>query len=44
MDLDQALELAELHHSEQVDKAGQPYIAPLTRAASMLTLGFCPQL
>ena len=31
MDLDQALELAELHHSGQVDKAGQPYIGHIRR-------------
>ena len=31
MDLDQAMELAELHHSGQVDKAGQPYIGHIRR-------------
>lgn len=31
MDLDQALKLAELHHSGQVDKAGQPYIGHIRR-------------
>jgi (p)ppGpp synthase/HD superfamily hydrolase len=31
MDLDQALELAELHHRGQVDKAGQPYICHVHR-------------
>jgi (p)ppGpp synthase/HD superfamily hydrolase len=31
MDLDEALELAELHHSGQVDKAGQPYIGHISR-------------
>ena len=31
MDLDEALELAELHHSGQVDKAGRPYIGHISR-------------
>ena len=31
MDLDEALELAELHHSGQVDKAGRPYISHISR-------------
>ena len=31
MNLDQALELAELHHSGQVDKAGRPYIDHVRR-------------
>ena len=31
MDLDQALELAELHHSGQVDRAGRPYIGHIRR-------------
>ena len=31
MDLEQALELAELHHRGQVDKAGQPYIGHIRR-------------
>jgi (p)ppGpp synthase/HD superfamily hydrolase len=31
VNLDQALELAELHHSGQVDKAGRPYIDHVRR-------------
>ena len=31
MDLEQALELAELHHGGQVDKAGRPYIGHIRR-------------
>jgi (p)ppGpp synthase/HD superfamily hydrolase len=31
VNLDQALELAELHHSGQVDKAGRPYISHIRR-------------
>ena len=34
MELEQALELAELHHSGQVDKAGQPYIGHIRRVVS----------
>jgi (p)ppGpp synthase/HD superfamily hydrolase len=36
MDLDQALELAELHHRGQVDKAGQPYIGHICRVVGMV--------
>lgn len=37
MNLDQALNLAELHHSGQVDKAGQPYIGHIRRVVAAVS-------
>ena len=37
MNLDQALDLAELHHSGQVDKAGQPYIGHVRRVVAAVS-------
>jgi (p)ppGpp synthase/HD superfamily hydrolase len=37
VNLDQALNLAELHHSGQVDKAGQPYIGHIRRVVAAVS-------
>jgi (p)ppGpp synthase/HD superfamily hydrolase len=37
VNLDQALDLAELHHSGQVDKAGQPYIGHVRRVVAAVS-------